>query len=230
MDRRPQQATTVTRQIAIAAADTAETILSRTWQDDVDAPPPKLVRSPGVSRPTEATIFRWVTRQQQDAKRFCGLVVGDTRTVGLLEVCEDLGTPYPGDIGGDVEFLCGYQLYGGGPVEPGDPTSRRWADAIGVVTGAAVEGAQLAREGWEQQYANRFVTSGGVDVLDEMADMRLSQTLEALRKVVSGFRRIRGVSCPLPPSCEAGCGRAFKGTCGACRVRRHRESRRTQSA
>ena len=219
MDRRPKQIVTVTRQVHTGAIDAAESILLRTWQDDVDAPPPKVTRSSDVSRPTEAQFFGWVSRQQSDVKKFCGLVVGDVRTVGLLEICEDLDRPYEGDISGDVEFL-----------SRGDPTRSRWPGAIGAVTGAAVDGARLACDGWQAAYRSRFVEDGrGVTVLDEMEDMRLSQTLEALRKVVSGFRRLRGVSCPLPPSCTAGCGRVARGVCGACRVRRHRAGKQVRS-
>lgn len=216
-DRRPERVERLARSMTDHADVIGKVIFHRRHGAPVDISRPEIsIGGGGENTPTESEYFAWVNAQVRDGSQFIRLLTGHlclpscrqpcTRTMnvrGAAEIAAQLDRP--------VEGYKLHDLYR--TIHEGQPDRRDWRAAIRDVALAWHEAAESIHDGWRLLHEARWVKRGGVDVLDELAEveaLRWVERIERLEQRVASMRR-RITPAPAqrqmrPCQCDEDCG------------------------
>lgn len=181
-DRRPEQATRHTQQLTDNLTTIARLLLG--WSARIGQMPParrpeRLVKPPGTSDPVAATYVGGETAFLGLVDRYLELVT-DTNTV-----CRNLG-------GQPDITLDGWTILN----DPPPAGTQRWRNAIRDTHTQTILIVDELDRAWRAAYDNRHTIEADMQVLDEMADMAVTQHLDRIQQL---NRRSRTLARQLAP-------------------------------
>jgi hypothetical protein len=165
-DRRPEQAARHVEQLTDNLTAVARLLIG--WSSRIGQMPPprrpeRLVKPPGTSDPTSATYVGGETAFLALTDRYRELIV-DTMTV-----TRHLGGNPPVQLDSWTVLQ-----------DPPPAGTERWRNAVRGTHRQALLIVLELQAAWETAYADRYTTEAGMQVLDEMADLYLSNHLERI--------------------------------------------------